>query len=178
MIKVRIYNGRTTRSDRTTLPISPRLQHTRPSTALRHDRLLLKPLKPFLAAKHPAVPPSPPTTRHHWRPLRLLLLQGGAIRHQLRAALLPLGIFNLLLSPSGTPLPDAEEGEGDERDERGAADGRRDGDLRRVAEGVPLLLDGLRGGGVVVAVEGDGFRSAVWGGGIVSFADRISRIGG
>ena len=93
----------------------------------------------------------------------LLLVHGRAIRQQLRATLLPLGVFNLPLAPARAPLLDAAKSKGDHCDKRYAADGGLDGDLRRVGEGVPLLLHTLRGRWVVVAVEGEGFGVTVVG---------------
>ena len=145
--------------------LSPSLTHAAPQPNRRnyHRPVMssLKPLKAPLAAKHPAGPPSHSPPTHQRRPLLLPLAHRRAVRHQLRTTLLPLRVLDLLLAPARASLSHAEEGEGEQSDERDAADGGQDGDLGRVGEGAPLLLDGLGGGGVVVAVEGEGFGVAV-----------------
>lgn len=73
----------------------------------------------------------------------VLLLHRGAIRHELGIVLLPLGVLERPFAPACAALPDAEEDESAEGDEEDAADGSRDGDLRRVRERVPLLAQGL-----------------------------------
>jgi hypothetical protein len=144
------------------LPPSLILFHTRP---LHHPPLhiqwyrdRLKSLESLLAAKHPAIPAP---TGHHRRRLALLLLHRRPISHQLRAALLPLRVLNLPFSPARAPLPDAEKRKGQEGDEHRASNAGNDGHLRRVGQGLPFLAYGLAGRGVVVAVEGKGFGSAV-----------------
>jgi hypothetical protein len=91
----------------------------------------------------------------------MLLLHRRAIRHELRIVFLPFGIFEGPFLSARTSLPDAEEDEGAESNKDGGADGGRDSDFRRVRERVPLLAHGLRGRGVVVTVEGEGFGGAV-----------------
>ena len=123
----------------------------------------LKPLKALLPTQHPAIPPAASSsshTTHHRRLLRLLRIHRAAIRQQLGGALLPLGIFECLLAAPGAALPDAEECECQDGDGGRAAGGGPDGELGRGREGVPFLRDGLRGAGVVVAVELEGLRGA------------------
>lgn len=91
----------------------------------------------------------------------MLLIHRGAVGHELGTALLPLSILQRALLSASAPLPDTEEGKGEEGEEGGAGDRGRDGDLRRVRERVPLLLGRLRGRRVVVAVKRQGFGRAV-----------------
>ena len=99
----------------------------------------------------------------------ILLLHGGAVGHELGAVLLPVGVLEQALLSAGAALAHTPKGKDNDGQQGGAHGGGDDGDLRRVRERVPLLLEGLRGGRVVVAVERDVFGGAVARGGQLFF---------